>query len=244
MKVCPPLNAVVLSIFNFQTRLRTALTEPQNSPLSYETLSNNWQIAKLSLKLYLHLLFVVPHPLHLFSSPLYDVSDHTNHIFSERIWSWQHVSVFITELSPVYCCVVSCCHLFLSPLDPNQVSFCELEFFNSDLTIRVYSPVWLVFKFSSLWRLHPAEAEGQCGGQDRLQFGNISPPHPFPPLSSPIPLPSPPHGRLFPPHADMASYLHWKAQLGIFNTLIGTETRFKSSENSGIAIAPNFWQLW
>ena len=48
-----------------------------------------------------------------------------------------------------------------------------------------YSPVWLVFKFSSLWRLHPAEAEGQCGGQDRLQFGNISPPHPFPPLSSP-----------------------------------------------------------
>ena len=35
----------------------------------------------------------VPHPWHLLSSPLYDVSDHTNQIFSVRIWSWQHVSV-------------------------------------------------------------------------------------------------------------------------------------------------------
>ena len=51
----------------------------------------------------------VPHPWHLLSSPLYDVSDHTNHIFSVRIWSWQHVSVNISsvaELSPVYCCLV------------------------------------------------------------------------------------------------------------------------------------------
>ena len=47
---------------------------------------------------------------HLLSSPLYDVSDYTNHIFSVRIWSWQHVSViwsvFIAELSPVSCCLV------------------------------------------------------------------------------------------------------------------------------------------
>ena len=57
-----------------------------------------------------------------------------------------------------------------------------------------YSPVWLLFKFSSLWRLHPAEAEGQCGGQDRLQFGNISPPPSLPSPSLPpslLPLPSP-----------------------------------------------------
>ena len=40
----------------------------------------------------------VPHPWHLLSSPLYDVSDHTNHIFSVSIWSWQHVSVNISSL--------------------------------------------------------------------------------------------------------------------------------------------------
>ena len=52
---------------------------------------------------------VVPHRWHLLSSPLYDVSEHTNHIFSVRIWSWQHVSVNISsvaELSPVYYCLV------------------------------------------------------------------------------------------------------------------------------------------
>ena len=55
---------------------------------------------------------VVPHRWHLLSSPLYDVSKHTNHIFSVRIWSWQHVSVnisFVAELSPVYCCLVVSC---------------------------------------------------------------------------------------------------------------------------------------
>ena len=39
-----------------------------------------------------------------------DVSEHTNHIFSVRIWSWQRVSVNISsvaELSPVYCCLVT-----------------------------------------------------------------------------------------------------------------------------------------
>ena len=53
----------------------------------------------------------VPHRWHLLSSPLYDASEHTNHIFSVRIWSWQHVSVNISsvaELSPVYCCLVIC----------------------------------------------------------------------------------------------------------------------------------------
>ena len=52
----------------------------------------------------------VPHRWHLLSSPLYDASEHTNHIISVRIWSWQHVSVNISsvaELSPVYCCLVS-----------------------------------------------------------------------------------------------------------------------------------------
>ena len=48
---------------------------------------------------FLHLLSV-PHRWHLLLSPLYDVSGHTNHIFSVRIWSWQHVSVNI------FCCWV------------------------------------------------------------------------------------------------------------------------------------------
>ena len=42
----------------------------------------------------------VPHRWHLLSSPLYDVSDHTNHIFSVRIWSWQHVSVIHCWVEP------------------------------------------------------------------------------------------------------------------------------------------------
>ena len=54
----------------------------------------------------------VPHRWHLHLSPPYDVLDHTNHMISVRIWSWQHVSVnksslFIAELSPVYCCLVT-----------------------------------------------------------------------------------------------------------------------------------------
>ena len=42
----------------------------------------------------------VPHRKHLLSSPLYDVSDHTNYIFSVRIWSWQHVSVIHCWVEP------------------------------------------------------------------------------------------------------------------------------------------------
>ena len=45
-------------------------------------------------------LSFVPHPWHLFSSPLYDVSDHTNHIFSVRIWPWQHVIVIHSWVKP------------------------------------------------------------------------------------------------------------------------------------------------
>ena len=37
---------------------------------------------------------------HLILSPLYDVSDNTNHIFSVRIWSWQHVSVIHCWVEP------------------------------------------------------------------------------------------------------------------------------------------------
>ena len=59
-------------------------------------------------------LFVVPHRWHLLSSPLYDVSVHTNHIFSVRIWSWQHVSVNI------FCCWVEP-SLLLSSLPSIQV---------------------------------------------------------------------------------------------------------------------------
>ena len=38
----------------------------------------------------------VPHRWHLHLSPLYDVLDHTNQIFSVRIWSWQRISVIIS----------------------------------------------------------------------------------------------------------------------------------------------------
>ena len=67
--------------------------------------SFNW----LSSSIFSYCRSVVPHRWHLLSSLLYDVSKHTNHIFSVRIWSWQHVSVNISsgaELSPVYCCLV------------------------------------------------------------------------------------------------------------------------------------------
>ena len=39
----------------------------------------------------------VPHPLHLHLSPLYEVLDHTNQIFSVRIWSWQRVIIIISS---------------------------------------------------------------------------------------------------------------------------------------------------
>ena len=45
-------------------------------------------------------LFVVLHLWHLLSFPLYDVSEHTNHTFSVRIWSWQHVSFNISSVEP------------------------------------------------------------------------------------------------------------------------------------------------
>ena len=55
------------------------------------------------LNLQLFVRSFVPHRWHLLSSPLYDISEHKNHIFSERIWSWQHVSAnkySVAELKP------------------------------------------------------------------------------------------------------------------------------------------------
>ena len=68
---------------------------------------------------------VVPHRWHLLSSPLYGVSEHTNHIISVRIWSWQHVSV-IAELSQVYCCLVF--HLILISFHCTRASWSSFEF--------------------------------------------------------------------------------------------------------------------
>ena len=42
----------------------------------------------------------------LLLSPIYDVSDHTDHIFAGRIWSWQHISVNMCWVDPSYCCLV------------------------------------------------------------------------------------------------------------------------------------------
>ena len=44
--------------------------------------------------------FVRPSRIVTSPSPLFDVLDHTNHIFSVRIWSWQHVSVIHRWVEP------------------------------------------------------------------------------------------------------------------------------------------------
>ena len=49
------------------------------------------------LYLPLFVVVVVPHPWHLHLSPLYEVLDHTNQIFSVRIWSWQRVIIIISS---------------------------------------------------------------------------------------------------------------------------------------------------
>ena len=41
--------------------------------------------------------FVRPDRWHLHLSPLYEVLDHTNQIFSVRIWSWQRVIIIISS---------------------------------------------------------------------------------------------------------------------------------------------------
>ena len=86
-------------------------TEKSENLIKTEFLRDSASSFHLAEYLYLQLLvrLFVPHRWHLLSSPLYDVSEHANHIFSVRIWSWQHVSVNISsgaELSPVHCCLV------------------------------------------------------------------------------------------------------------------------------------------
>ena len=54
------------------------------------------------------------------SSPLYDVSDHTNHIYSVRISSWQHVSVIHCWVEP---------SLLLSSLCQNLHKKCKIVSF-------------------------------------------------------------------------------------------------------------------
>ena len=49
------------------------------------------------LPLFVCRLSIVPHPWHLHLSPLYEVLDHTNQIFSVRIWSWQRVIIIISS---------------------------------------------------------------------------------------------------------------------------------------------------
>ena len=72
-------------------------------------------IAKLSPQHPLHCIgwvaplpLFVPHRWHLHLSPQYDVLDHTNHIFSVRIWSWQYISVIISpyEDHHTYICYI------------------------------------------------------------------------------------------------------------------------------------------
>ena len=95
--------------FNFFAKKKWGISRISGGSLRYlrdSACSFHW----LSSSIFSFCLFiVVTHRWHLLSSPQYDVSEHTNHIFSVRIWSWQHVSVNISsvaELSPVYCCLV------------------------------------------------------------------------------------------------------------------------------------------
>ena len=61
-------------------------------------------LSSMFVRSYVRSSFVL-HPWHLLSSPLYDVSDHTHHIFSEYmiLATCQCQHIVIAELSPVYC---------------------------------------------------------------------------------------------------------------------------------------------
>ena len=83
-------------------------------------------IAKLSPQHPLHCIgwvaplpLFVPHRWHLHLSPQYDVLDHTNHIFSVRIWSWQYVSVNICWVEPSL--LLSSLHHLSSIHHPQQI---------------------------------------------------------------------------------------------------------------------------
>ena len=77
----------------------------------------------------------VPHPLHLLSSPLYDVSDHTNQIFSVRIWSWQHVNVIHCWVEPslllssFWTILRTCCYAVVSHSHPQPNPSWRREFY-------------------------------------------------------------------------------------------------------------------
>ena len=80
----------------------------------------------------------VLHQWHLLSSPQYDVSDHTNHIFSVRIWSWQHVSVIISSFQFIF-----------ANLPPLNLSFAQLcvAYFS-------YETFWC-YSYETLWSYFP-----------------------------------------------------------------------------------------
>ena len=72
----------------------------------------------------------------------YDVLDHTNHIFSVRIWSWQHVSV-----------IISCIHCWV---EPSLLLFCIIfiiiskAFYKSGLRVWWKLYVYHILSFINL----------------------------------------------------------------------------------------------
>ena len=78
-------------------------TKDRHRQTCFHDMTDNSVIARsafqepIGWELYLPLFVVVPHRWHLHLSPLYEVLDHTNQIFSVRIWSWQRVIIIISS---------------------------------------------------------------------------------------------------------------------------------------------------
>ena len=74
----------------------------------------------------------VPHRWHLLLSPLYDALDHTNHSFSVRIWSWQHVIIIISSYDDDHH------HILIKQKDPTHARFLTrrgLKFIKYDILV-------------------------------------------------------------------------------------------------------------
>ena len=61
----------------------------------------------------------VPHWQNPHLSPQYDVLDHTNHVFSVRIWSWQHVIIIISSYYDLIILRSSYHHIIIKQKRPN-----------------------------------------------------------------------------------------------------------------------------
>ena len=92
----------------------TFLCSIDSSPSQFPYLLQIWILRDsassfhwLSSSIFSYWLFV-PHRWHLLSSPLYDVFEHTNHLFSVGIWSWKHVILLCMRECTIMNCTSVC----------------------------------------------------------------------------------------------------------------------------------------